>query len=608
MKSILLAAMALFVLAGLAGAQIAGTAQIHAPAVVLLNNTGTITLIGLTVTHGNGTVAVSGPAEVANNTLASARTAAEVGAAFLGMNFSAYNFSYYIMDQQANVSGPSAGGAMTMLAVSALSGRPLRTDFTMTGTISNDGGIGAVGGVYDKVAAAAASGLGLVLVPAVPSTSFEDELYLLIQTTFGVPLVQVANVSQAYAYAFSQISGIANETSYNFTTTNYHVASLPQASIMCSNACNESAFDSLDAYTINFTDFAISSLAAEPGFSGIASQMRSDLSQSTGLASKGYTYTSADVAFLDYINAYMFLHHDATKQSGLQTLNSLNAQCGSLAAPQLTSANYEYVIGGELRQAWAEYTLNSTIGTYNATAIDTDGVLEDLYSAGEASGWCAAANYMYGIAGKLGGSAAAVPSSLSSIANARMTRAEPYGISLYLAAANKAYAQGNYPVAIFSADYAYAFGSPIGNMSTSAMLSTAKALASNATYGVWASQFANEAMAYYYNAETASNASAAGAYAVDAYQTALLASQLSNDTSNIYGALSQQQTTTVEPVVTPPSPRIQLSGIVIIYLLMALTIAVSTILYAAFAYKPKRVGRPRKRGRPPGRRHAGARR
>ena len=597
MRQISLAVIMLLVLAaGMAGAQVVGTAQIHAPAVVLLNNTGTVTVINLTVTHGNGVVTVSGPAEVANSTLSSARTAAEAGTAFLGLNFNSYNFSYYIRDRLANVSGPSAGGAMTMLAISALSGRPLRTGFTMTGTISSNGSIGVVGGVYDKVAAARASGLNLVLVPAVPSASFEDELYLLIQTAFGMPLVQVSNVSQAYAYAFSQLSGVPNETAYNFSSINYHASRLPQASIKCSNTCNESAFDSLDAYTINFTSNAISSLAAVPGFYSVAQQMRDVLDQSTGLAAKGYAYASADVAFLDYINSYMFLHYNATKQSGLQTLNSLNSYCSSLTPPQLTSTNYEYVIGGELRQAWAEYTLNSTIGAYNATAIDTDGVLQDLYAGGEASGWCSAANYMYGIAGKLKGRAVAVPASLSSLAQARIARAEPYGIGLYLNTANLAYAHGNYPVAILSADYAYAFGSPI-NMSTPAMLSTAKALAENATYGVWASQFANEAMADYYNAETTTNTSSAHTYAVDAYQTALLASQLSNDTNNIQSTFSQPQTTTIAPIVVPPQPsQLHPSDIVVIYLLIALTIAVSTILYAAFTYRPKpRRGRPRHR-------------
>ncbi len=189
-------------LGGVAAAQTIGTAQINAPAVLLQNNTGVITTISLTVSAGNGAVTVTGPSEVAASTIASAHTAAVAGTAYLGLNPNSYNFSYVIHDSMANVSGPSAGGAMAMLAVSALSGRQLRSDFTMTGTISANGSIGEIGGVVDKVGAARADGLALVLVPKVPSTSGEDELYMLAQTAYGIPVVQVVFFNESASYDF----------------------------------------------------------------------------------------------------------------------------------------------------------------------------------------------------------------------------------------------------------------------------------------------------------------------------------------------------------------------------------------------------------------------
>jgi len=73
-----------------------------------------------------------------------------------------YNFSYIIEDKNVSVSGPSGGLAFTLDAISALSHEPLLHDFTLTGTISPDGSVGEIGGVYDKVAAAKTHNLKFV--------------------------------------------------------------------------------------------------------------------------------------------------------------------------------------------------------------------------------------------------------------------------------------------------------------------------------------------------------------------------------------------------------------------------------------------------------------
>ncbi len=579
-----LAAAIMILASGTVLAQTIGSAHINAPAVVLQNNTGIITTISLNVSSGNGAVTVTGPSEVAASTVDSARTAAQAGADYLGLSAGNYNFSYVIHDSTANVSGPSAGGAMAMLAVSALSGRQLRTDFTMTGTISANGSIGEIGGVYDKVGAAKADGLDLVLVPAVPSTSIEDELYLLAQDQYGIPVVQVANISQASVYAFSNLSGNGAETTYNFSTSHYP-PSLPNAAISCSNNCNESAFGGLTAFTLGFVRSAVSKLGRQYNFTAAASQMSEALTEAQGLVSKGYDYAGADAAFLDYINAYFFLNHNATRAGGLQTLHSISDSCAGIYAPQMTNINYEYVIGGELRKGWAQYTLNGTISTYNATAIDSDGVLEDLYSGSTANAWCAAADYMFNSSRSMGGTPVVPSASIGSLAKARIQRAAGYGPSLYLATAQLAYNSGDYPVAVFDADYAYSFGSP-SNGSTTGLLESARSLASSATYGIWASQFANEAMMYYYDAGAASNATVRRSDAVNAYQTALLASQLGNDTRNIFANLTPTNTTTTIPITTAGSgaPPIAAGEQGIIYILLGIIIVLLAALLAALAY------------------------
>lgn len=65
-----------------------------------------------------------------------------------------------------NVDGPSAGGVTCLTILSALDGLPLPTDFAMTGTILPDGTIGIVGGVPDKMRAAAQAGVKRLFIPA----------------------------------------------------------------------------------------------------------------------------------------------------------------------------------------------------------------------------------------------------------------------------------------------------------------------------------------------------------------------------------------------------------------------------------------------------------
>ena len=65
----------------------------------------------------------------------------------------------------APVDGPSAGAAMTVVAISALTGRSIDGSSAVTGEITVHGAVKAVGGVPDKIAAARAAGLTRVLIP-----------------------------------------------------------------------------------------------------------------------------------------------------------------------------------------------------------------------------------------------------------------------------------------------------------------------------------------------------------------------------------------------------------------------------------------------------------
>lgn len=524
-------------LASYANAYVVGTASILAPAVIPQNNSEALTTITLTVTSGNGGVAITGPAIVGNSTLQSAYTAARYASGYVGLNFTNYNFTYAIEANSSNVTGPSAGAAMTLLAVSALKHRPLRNDFTITGTVSSDGTVGAIGGVYNKVQAAHQNGLGLVLVPAVPASSGEDELYLLVQTEFRVPVVQVPNITQAALFAFNgSMSGVTHETGYNFYT-NYSTTNLQQSTLACSNSCNESAFGALANHTLGLTGGAIHSLGEDARFYNASLQLKRVLDQSATIAGRGYLYTAANFAFLDYVDAFYFGAHDTTMDSAFSSLEGVQGVCSSLLQPQMTAGNYEYVLGAELRQAWGNYTINSAISTYNETATDTDAILEILRSGAEAKGWCSAVNFTYNLFMNSTDSPIDFPATLSSTAMQKIQRATQYGNGMYLVTAQQAYRNKNYPVAILDADYAFALSNASqSGLQTQQMLGAAQAIAQNSTYGVWATEFAKESQFFAYQSAATGNTTLAHSYAVQAYSSALLAAQMSQDMRLLFDA------------------------------------------------------------------------
>ncbi len=586
-------AMLLFSIAGtsVANAALVGSASINAPAVILYNNSGSITKISVNVSTGNGTVGFSEPANVADSTLASAYTAAEYAAQYAGVNFSRYDFTYAIMDNGANVSGPSAGAAMSIIAIAAIEHVHLRNDFTITGTVSSDGSIGEIGGVVDKVGAAAGDKLRFVLVPYAGS-AMESSLYLIAQDEYNIPVVQVRSVAQALAYATnSSFTGIGNETKVELVG-NYSMASLPAANVSCSNGCSIGPFGNLTRYTISEAQGSIGVLAASPLFSGVVSQLRSAEGQSMSLFTRGYYYTAADISFINLINADYFGSYNASRGGALASMRSVQAYCGNLTAPNLTRSNYEYIINGELRQLWGNYTINSTLSAYNESGVTTDGVLTGLYQSGEAGGWCGAAQFLYNYSYTGNATQLDMSAALGRLAERRVAEASAYP-GMYYATAQQAYARGEYGAAILDADYAIVFSNSIGmnGKNVSTLDSEAEAMARNATYGAWPSEFAKEAMFYVYQSGV-SNSSNAMLYAQQAYEIAELAQRMSLDTRLI------SQNTTAAPesetaVMAQLSQRLAvLTGEVqVLIMLVLLLTAVLVIVVGFVAMQLQRLSR-----------------
>ncbi|MDE1869987.1 MAG: hypothetical protein KGH71_03310 [Candidatus Micrarchaeota archaeon] len=516
-----------------------GGAYIYASAVSSLG-VGNLTVMHLTVTPGNGNVKIIGPQSIANDTLLSASSAVNAATAYLGKNKSSYNFTYTI--NYTSVSGPSGGLALSLLAVSALSNTPLVHDFAVTGTISNSGAVGEIGGIYEKSKVAVQSGKQFMIVPFAGNGTFENSLYYIVQQKLGIPVVKVSNLTQALPYAFGQRA--PRPFAYNITQ-NYHTGKIPALNLSCEN-CDTSSFGVLANATINLTSHQISQIRGN--YSSLESSLRSSLLNFTQIANKGYLYTGADLSFLEFSNAYLFANSNFTRSAGALIIKNVSGYCGSLVAPQMTAGNYEYVIGGELRQSWALQTLNTSANEL-ATAEITDDVAQSIYGAANAYAWCFAASQMYKIAStNTSGSVILSNEAIAGI-HQNVTLAQNYS-GLYSRAALASYNEGLYGAALYNSKYAMVFGNSSYALYSKAKLDnlTIANIANSTGGGIWPYEFSAHALFFLGQQSFAQSNASAINYAQNAYSLSLLSSSLAGANMFLSSGFVPLQ-------VVPPSPQ-----------------------------------------------------
>ncbi|MEB3861952.1 MAG: hypothetical protein GSR84_07015 [Desulfurococcales archaeon] len=121
--------------------------------------------ISVRVTPGEGRVYISTSPATEIDTQGAARIAAFTATLILGLDIEKYDFYYRLEAPSIIVGGPSAGAAMTLATIAALSGIQCRTPNVITGMIYPDSTIGPVGGLKDKLKAVAEGGGTLFIVP-----------------------------------------------------------------------------------------------------------------------------------------------------------------------------------------------------------------------------------------------------------------------------------------------------------------------------------------------------------------------------------------------------------------------------------------------------------
>jgi ATP-dependent Lon protease len=139
---------------------------------------GDILFIEATQTPGNGRLILTGQlGDVMKESAQAALSLVKNRAVGLGIEaavFESHDIHIHVPAGATPKDGPSAGVAMFLALTSLLTNRTIRNDTSMTGEISLRGLVLPVGGIKEKVAAAARAGITRVMLPARNRRDYDD--------------------------------------------------------------------------------------------------------------------------------------------------------------------------------------------------------------------------------------------------------------------------------------------------------------------------------------------------------------------------------------------------------------------------------------------------
>ncbi|MCX6770504.1 MAG: hypothetical protein NTX79_00450 [Candidatus Micrarchaeota archaeon] len=420
------------------------------------------------------------------------------------------------------IDGPSAGGAMSIAVKAALTNRTIRDDVVMTGTISQAGDVGEVGGIIEKALAAKDSGAKYILVPKM---QFSEALLLSsVSSKGGFRAIEVTNFSEAERILYSPHS---ENFTFDFTPKSDAMPSgLPSLQYDAGTA----RFSMVATRLVDALGSKVAGALAESGGLGApanasAEYFSSELSKYRRQISMGYPFTAANSAFLLSVDAE-FLSIGGKEVDINGSIEDVSGCLATLPIPAKTNENIHWAIGADLRRLWAQSKLNDTVSARSDR--EAYSTLRDLLLA---YGWCGISRELAAQAGDIGGTPIDEPA-LEGLADKRLSEAEgAINSSSFLNAdsldhlqkGHGAFDQGAYGAAIYEATYARSMQAAADEEGGKNFTSANIALANGTRTSLWGRIYFGQGV-YLDAASKEKLASASDAYRILSYSSALDAS------------------------------------------------------------------------------------
>ncbi|MEK6982461.1 MAG: S16 family serine protease [Candidatus Micrarchaeota archaeon] len=333
-----------------------GIASNFAPSVVADNRTaiGELFNMSVRVSQGTGNIYFTIDPEVGLTTQFSALSA--IRYAYSISNVSNQSCDTFVTLSRSegveSVDGPSAGLNLAVLTYAALNNEPVRSDTVLTGAISKYGNALPVGGLFEKSKAAALSGAKYF---AAPLDSLTTRIILLpIEKKYNIQIVNIKTAKEAIDFL---VNGKLPQESSLFDATGVSPPDINASTVSGIENFKQLALNMVSLNNDSISNFKYSDKYAN----AIKSGFNLTIKKEELLLNKGYFFTAANDAFLNYIGLETINGYYSGDYVNIrETKKEINNCISSIPVIPKTLKNYEFVIGSELRKGWAEEKIQST--------------------------------------------------------------------------------------------------------------------------------------------------------------------------------------------------------------------------------------------------------
>lgn len=275
-------------------------------------NTGMDANLVIEIEPGTGKIYSNVNSQVGSLTQESERNAVNAAERVVKETKGKYDYLFEIQSAASSIDGPSAGAAMSLLLVSMLSDKDLSGKVSITGTITEDGYVGEVGGIGAKAKKAAEVGIKLFMIPigtrkqAITTDSGNSQIVDLPEYAFdkwGMKIVEVETIEDIQKYVSMDIDDIdinlikeVTEQEYIPTPIEYSKALEPMRSLVDKYLVDANKVLGKTEGSINISKIKDSSTVQS--LLSLVDYSKESISNAHKYSEGNYLYTAANEAFL----------------------------------------------------------------------------------------------------------------------------------------------------------------------------------------------------------------------------------------------------------------------------------------------------------------------
>ncbi len=359
---------------------------------------------------GTGKIYSNVNSQVGSLTQESERNAVNAAEKVVKDTKSKYDYLFEIQSVASSIDGPSAGAAMSLLLVSMLSDKDLSGKVSITGTITEEGYVGEVGGIGAKAKKAADVGIKLFMIPigtrkqAITTDSGNSQIVDLPEYAFdkwGMKIVEVETIEDIQKYVSIEIDDIdinlvkeAKEPEYIPSTIEYSKALEPMRVLVDKYLIDANKVLEKTEGNINVSKIKDSSTVQS--LLSLVDYSKESIANAHNYSKGNYLYTAANEAFLAKI--YLIAIDEVVSNPSILTADSTiyNLRLKEIEEKIELSENrskscsldkIEWCISARQRIVWAKNKIKE-IKEENDDGSQLDRIMDYSY----ALGWVEIAN------------------------------------------------------------------------------------------------------------------------------------------------------------------------------------------------------------------------